>query len=176
MQLLTAENRRLANEIQHTGRGWRPGGGGNENVGVTAASRTPSRAMLASGGSQIDSNDSDEVASSPLASYGRDLKTQSMDDIDRTTFDDLDPDEADEMAQVRAAMLDRVELNDTFPPQGDACDVSEEVESDEHRRSEVGSSTPRARRDSDRTSTSSASARRFRYANNLALDLSVFQV
>ena len=106
--------------------------------------------MLASGESQVDSQDSDEGVSSPLASYGRDLKTQSMDEIDRSTFDDLDADDADDVAQVRAAMLDRVELNDTFPPQGDACEVSEDVESD------AGSSTPhvrsvRTRRDSDQT-------------------------
>ena len=59
--------------------------------------------MLASGESQVDSQDSDEGVSSPLASYGRDLKTQSMDEIDRSTFDDLDADDADDADDVEGA-------------------------------------------------------------------------
>ena len=99
VQLLKAENRRLVNELQ-TNRGMPTFDA--RSGGVTSESR--------------DSWDSDEANNSPLTSYGRDLKTQSMEEYERTQSDDGQHD--DDVKQV-VAMLENVDFMDTLPVTSD---------------------------------------------------------
>ena len=84
VQLLKAENRRLVNELQ-------------SNRGLP---RFEQRSTVTS----VDSWDSDEAGNSPLVSYGRDLKTQSMEEYERTQSDPANDDDADD-EDVKEVML-----------------------------------------------------------------------
>lgn len=160
VQLLKAENRRLVNELQ-------------SSKGKPVFQPDTAK----SSESQNESwEDSDEANNSPLTSYGRDLKTASMEETtEREMAAALGEVEDDEDVRKVVAMLENVEFTDTLADStaryrhhsSDVTATPPEGDSDEQQQRSDGGSTPRdlivrRRHDSDRGSYSTRKSNRFR--------------